>query len=394
MRTLSSLIRFAAATALLVAVALLLVSRPALPTAAAFSGTHRLDDVLIFVAWLGGLLLAVGLLYRVAAPKRHASPLFMPPIRHLHPNPGAKPAAAGVYPDQAFPLILKRPQAPPEHSLDEPQLEPAHDGRSAPGVEVSPMPAEAGALISLLGPLTISGGRKHIRRLRGPTKELLAYLALHPSGAHRDQIIDALWPDHAPDQGRNRLWRAAADARSHFADTIVLRDGDHYQLDRTQIAVDLDHLDQLLAELEHAEHVEDELPILEQALALLNGEPLAGSDFPWAENEQRRLHAVQLDLLERAGRACLTLGDPPGALAHAEAGLAHEPYNEQLARLAMEAEAALGLRSAVISRYEQLTQLLSEQLGLQPHQQTRRLFRMLLGQDQTRGDHTVSRVRT
>jgi DNA-binding SARP family transcriptional activator len=390
MRTLGSLIRFAFATAFLVAVALLIVSRPALPTAAAFSSTHRLDDALIFIAWLGGLLLAVGLLYRVATPKRHTSLLFTPPIRHLHPNPPARPIVAAVYPDQAFPLILKRPQAPPEHSLD-PQLEPTHDGPPAPVVDASPRGAQAGALISLLGPLTISGGRKHIRRLRGPTKELLAYLALHPSGAQRDQIIDALWPDHAPDQGRNRLWRAAADARAHFSDTIVLRDGDYYQLDRTQIAVDLDHLDQLLAELEHAEHVEDELEVLEQALVLLNGELLAGSDFPWAENEQRRLHAVQLDLLERAGRSCLTLGDPPAALAHAEAGLAHEPFNEQLARLAMEAEAALGLRSAVIRRYEQMARLLDDQLGLAPHRETCQLFRTLLGQDPSSVDRALPR---
>ena len=47
----------------------------------------------------------------------------------------------------------------------------------------------------------------------------------------------------------------------------------------------------------------------------------------------------------------------------------------------MQAEAALGLRSAVIHRYERLSEILEEQLGLQPHVETRRLYRQLLGQD-------------
>jgi DNA-binding SARP family transcriptional activator len=378
-RTLLRLLRVSIAAVLVGAIALLVASRPALPTVTASNSARHLDAVLIFIAWLGGLLLALGLLYRITTRTIAATPPFAAPIRHLRPEAATKRPVAAAYPDRAFPLILTRPHAPLEH----PPAEPPDPARAspAPDIDASPQRAEAGAAISLLGPLTISGGRKHLRRLRGPTKELLAYLALHPSGGHRDQIIDALWPDQLPEQGRNRLWRAAADARAHFGETILVRDGDRYQLDRTQITVDLDQLDQLLAELEHAGHVEDELAVLERALALLSGEPLAGSDFPWAENEQRRLHAVQLDLLERAGRASLTLGDPPGALARAERGLALEPYNEQLAGLAMEAEAALGLRSAVISRYERLSQILDEQLGLQPHRGTRRLYRKLLSQD-------------
>ena len=101
-----------------------------------------------------------------------------------------------------------------------------------------------------------------------------------------------------------------------------------------------------------------------------------------AENEQRRLHAIQLELFERVAQAHLASGNASRALANAEDGLAREPYNEKLARLAMQAEAALGLRSAVISRYDSLHQLLDQQLGLQPHRETRTLYRQLLSQDE------------
>jgi len=55
----------------------------------------------------------------------------------------------------------------------------------------------------------------------------------------------------------------------------------------------------------------------------------------------------------------------------------------------MQAEAALGLRSAVISRYERLTKTLDQQLGLQPRAETRRLYRQLLGQDGPVDAHAV-----
>jgi DNA-binding SARP family transcriptional activator len=286
---------------------------------------------------------------------------------------------AAAYADSPFPLILKRSQASADDPVERPG-DPAHASLASGGESLSRI-SEAGPTISLLGPLTFSGTRKHLRGLRGPTKELLAYLAFHPAGAHRDQIIDALWPDQPPDQGRNRLWRAASDARSHFGEAIINRDGDHYRLNRTELTIDLDRLDQAASELEYANRPEELRTILERALALFKGEPLAGSDFPWAENEQRRLHALHLDLLERAGLVRLELGDPSGALADAETGLALEPYNEQLARVAMQAEAALGLRGAVIQRYEGLSQRLEDQLGLQPRRETRQLYRELLGQD-------------
>jgi hypothetical protein len=40
-----------------------------------------------------------------------------------------------------------------------------------------------------------------------------------------------------------------------------------------------------------------------------------------------------------------------------EHGLADEPFNKKLVRLAMRSEAALELRSAITDRYERLTQV-------------------------------------
>jgi DNA-binding SARP family transcriptional activator len=365
---------------LLITVWLLAESRPPWPTRSALTATAGTERLLVFIAWLGGLLLAIGLLCRIAVRDRDDTPSQVPAIRHLHrQRDRRRVVAARGYPDRALPLIPRSPSL-----LRQGQL-PEHDLRD----EVVALESETSAAkkterhearIEVLGPLTITGTRKRGRGLRGPTRELLVYLALHPHGAHRDQIIDALWPEQAPEQGRNRLWRAAADARHHLGDTTLTRENEHYRLDRTQVTVDLDELENFVAELgDRAD--EGALPLLEQALGLFGGEPLAGSDLPWGENEQRRLHAVQLDLLERAGAAHLAAGDPTRALAYAERGLVQEPYNEKVVRVAMRAEAALGLRTAIVARYEHLCQLLDAQLGLQPQRETKVLYRSLLGQD-------------
>lgn len=370
------------AAALVFAIWLLAESRPPLPPADRLGAAAGADRLLIFLAWIGCLLLAIGLLYRLAARARGNSTVLSAPIRHLHRSePTTRAPTTSGYPDRPFPLIPRLPALPNERVAEAPTPAPTGVPSPVESDQSKPPDGSQQATISLLGPLTISGGRRRARRLRGGTRELLCYLALRSAGAQRDQIIDALWPDQPPEQGRNRLWRAAADARAHFGETILARDGDRYDLDHTQITVDLDQLDRLLIDLERADESAEQLSLLERALALFNGEPLAGIDFPWAANEQRRLHAIHVDLLERAGCARLATGDAAGALASAEAGLGHEPYNERLARLAMEAEGALGLRGAIINRYEQLTELLGQQVGLQPHRETRRLYRELLGQD-------------
>lgn len=377
MRALGHRIRAAVSVAILLgATWLLWENRPQL----AAIGDGGAGRVLGVVAWLGGVLLAVGLLFRVLLGERR-QPATAVAIRNLRRRDGGRRRRpAGGYPDRAFPLI---PQGALASAADvRPSVAAAEAPRPA---DEHPAPAAdaraAKAVISLLGPPTVAVARKRGRGLRGGTRELLCYLALRPGGAHRDQIIDALWPEQTPEQARKHLWRAAGDARAQLGESSLLRDGEHYQLNRSEVSVDVDRLEHALTELARCEDDNGQLPLLEQTLALFSDEPLTGSDFPWAESEQRRLHAIRLDLFERSGRALLAGDDAAGALSRAEEGLRSEPYNEKLARLALQAEASLGLRTAVIARYEKLSEMLEEQLGLRPHVETRQLYRQLLGQD-------------
>jgi DNA-binding SARP family transcriptional activator len=80
------------------------------------------------------------------------------------------------------------------------------------------------------------------------------------------------------------------------------------------------------------------------------------------------------------GAARLEADDPPGALQAAECAIALDKLREPSWRLALQADHALGLYSLITKRYDALAHLLDEQLGLQPSQDTRMMYRQLLGQ--------------
>lgn len=297
----------------------------------------------------------------------HTGPPPKPRLRRFG-TPGIQPLAAEPS------LLVAMP-------YDGPPTPPAEGGVDS----TSKLPARAGAepgdrpLVSLLGPLTVYGGKQSRRGLRARALELIAFLALRREGAQRDEILEALWPGEDPKRSRHRLYQAVRDARRLLADAVA-SERDRYWLDRTRVRVDVHDLEALLEELNHDDHGHRS-DLLERALLLFRAEPLAGCDYTWSEGDVRSLRGTYVQLLELAGRARLESGDTRGALDLSERGLAVDDLNEAFWRLAMEAEGCLGLRESVEGRYERLRALLAERLGLEPQRATRLLCRQLLGQD-------------
>lgn len=239
--------------------------------------------------------------------------------------------------------------------------------------------ADKRPLVSLLGPLTVYGGKQSRRGLRARALELIAFLALRREGAQRDEILEALWPGEDPKRSRQRLYQAVRDARRLLGDAVA-SERDRYWLDRSQVRLDVDDLDELLEEAQRAGRDGRSRELLESALNLFRAEPLAGCDYAWSERHVRSLRGTYAELLERVGRARLERGDARVALGTAERGLTVDVLNEALWRLALEAEGELGLRESIEDRYSRLRALLDERLGLEPAKETRSVYLRLLGQ--------------
>jgi DNA-binding SARP family transcriptional activator len=380
--------QLAAALAAAALVLLLMLAwdlRPALPPMPqSFSQPlpgRTIGAVLDLAAWLVAVLLTLVLLGRVVqfallkTPSRTELRLRRafarrerPPIARrdwrMHAAPLASPVLRLPARDEPQPVSPEGQQ----HDRHEP---PMLGGRSSDGRDELP-----GVL--LLGRLELTGCRKKQPR-RQATTELIAYLATQRRAASRDELLEALWPGDDPRRSAARFYQAVSEARKLLGDAFR-RDRDTYSLDRDQLQVDVDELDRLRRDAE-ATAGDEQLALLEGALALFRGESLAGIDALWADAEARRLASIRIDLLERAGRLRLEAGDLTGALEAGEQAHALDPSNERPAKLAMEAEAALGRREALVERYESLCRTLDEQFGLEPSRETKHLYRRLLGQD-------------
>ncbi len=268
-----------------------------------------------------------------------------------------------------FPLIVRgHPEVGPGE--DEPQFQPLETDHQLHG---------PGVRVAVLGPLEISTNGQPARRLRTLTQQLLVYLSLHRRGAIADELADAVLPGLAPERARRRISRALSEARSELGD-VIRRSGDAYVLDPAAVVIDIHEFDFLVAQAK-AERGPTRERLLERALPLVRGQPLAGTDYPWAAGDVRHISAKVVEVLHEVGELRLADGNPTEALAAAERAITLDADNESAQRLAMRAEAALGFREAVVKRYERLSTRLSRRFGLEPEQETRLLYRRLLSQD-------------
>jgi DNA-binding SARP family transcriptional activator len=337
---------------------------------------ETIEGLIVGLLWLIGALLGLALLFTarraaarssVAAVPRSRSTLSRS-SRRSRPPRLQPPSLVILSPERASAALAIGRVAATE------QLSPVELAATTADVIAVPVRPQ----ISVLGPLTITGTKRSRRGLRARALELIAYLALHPRPAQRDELLEAFWPGEDPRRTRPRLRQAVRDARRLLGTAIVGED-ESYWLDRVTVSVDLDELERLLAEAKTAE-VEYANALSERALWLFRGEPLAGSDYAWSESEVPRLRATFVNLLHQVARNRLEAGEARAALDAAERGLEVDGLNESLWRLAMEAENALGLREAVAERYERLRVLLDERLGLEPDRESRTLYRHLLSQ--------------
>jgi DNA-binding SARP family transcriptional activator len=362
----SRLLHLISSVAMLVVLALMPPTLPDFgPSLATPLTTSTLARLALLLLWIVCLALALVLLQRALFPTR----ILRPPAWAAGASSRRRHRQWQIPPkESAAPrLIFTTPvgDAPPR-VLGE------ADPTEAAATDETPILA---ATIALLGPVRIEGVR---RPRRATTVELLAYLALHPDGASRDQLLEAMWPNEDPRRTRPRLWQSVSEARRLLGDAFE-HDGDRYRLDRAHVAVDADELEQLLARIDAAP-VGDVGPLVERALKLWRGEPFSGTDYAWADGDIRQLEAALAKLAEQAARVRHEAGDPQGALRVAEQGLRFDDLNETFVRIALEADAALGRRGAVTERYETLREQLDDRLGLQPERATRALYRELLGE--------------
>ena len=191
-------------------------------------------------------------------------------------------------------------------------------------------------------------------------RELVGLLALAPGHRlRREQVIDSLWPELAPEAGGANLRKAAHYARAALGgkDAVVLRQDEVSLWPSAELIVDTVRFEsQAKAAL-----TASDADACVDAAALYGGELLPDERYEdWAEEPRRHLRALYLQLLRRAGVW--------------EQVVAEEPTDEAACRMLMRMYAEAGNRSAALEQFHELRTALSP-LGLEPSAETASLYR-------------------
>jgi DNA-binding SARP family transcriptional activator/alpha-beta hydrolase superfamily lysophospholipase len=165
---------------------------------------------------------------------------------------------------------------------------------------------------------------------------LVKVLALAPGRrAHREQVLDALWPDQPLDQAGARLHKAAHFARRAVDDpgAIVLRGDEVLLWPEVDVVVDAT---EFARDAEEGLRTDDGAR-LAAALARCGGDLLPGDPYePWLDAPRAYLRRLRLDVLRRLARwEELVALDPTDeeanlaiARAHADAGRPHDALRQ------------------------------------------------------------------
>jgi DNA-binding SARP family transcriptional activator/pimeloyl-ACP methyl ester carboxylesterase len=208
------------------------------------------------------------------------------------------------------------------------------------------------AAITLLGGFAVSvDGRpvdpSHWRRR--PAANLVKLLALASDRRlHREQVIDALWPDVAVADAAPRLHKAAHFARRALGPDAIVSTADSVQLlPGHVVAIDV-------VEFETAAAAAlDEGAGIDAAVARYRGELLPADRYErWTEERRQHVAHLHRQLLRAAGRWSELLAD--------------DPTDEAAHTALIRGHVARRDRAAALAQYDRLAAILDAELGVRP----------------------------
>jgi DNA-binding SARP family transcriptional activator len=199
----------------------------------------------------------------------------------------------------------------------------------------------------------------------------------------RDEIVELFWPDSDAEAASTNLRstihamrRALAPAEDVDALGMVFGDRDSVWLrPDVELWVDADEFERTIKD---AWRSTDPLALLEQASALYAGHYLPDDLYEdWATERREALKQDWAELQIRLSRELERRGDADAGTHHLQRVLHLEPCDERAAQEAMQLLARHGRRAEALRVYQRLVQALSDELGVEPADETRAIQRQI-----------------
>jgi predicted ATPase/DNA-binding SARP family transcriptional activator len=238
--------------------------------------------------------------------------------------------------------------------------------------------------IRLLGPFEVLAAGTRADVGGSKRQALLAMLALRSGRMVAvDSLIDGLWGTELPSAPRNALHHHVARLRAALGEEAIAGSADGYALHGAQ--VDALRFEELLAETRGALR-DNDVPAaadaVRSALALWRGPALQGlTETQWFSSEARRIEALHVDALEEQFEVALALGEHRELEPALRSALADNPFRERLWAQLMLSLYRGGRQADALEAFQEARRVLSDELGLEPGPDLRRLQEAILAHD-------------
>ena len=231
-----------------------------------------------------------------------------------------------------------------------------------------------GFAVSVAGAI-VPEGQWHSRRARSLVK-LLALAQGHR--LHRDQVIEALWPDSDLSAAANNFHQTLYNARRILETaggfSLSLEEGflSLSGSDRQDLSVDVDQFEAAAA---HAEGLQDP-QAYQDALDLYSGDLLPDDPYEeWALPRREALRQVYLNLLVDLSRLCENRQEYPQGIAALQQVLSVDKAREEAHVGLMRLHALSGQRQQALRQYQVLRDALQAELDAEPSEPTTQIVR-------------------
>ncbi|WP_338600525.1 LysM peptidoglycan-binding domain-containing protein [Saccharopolyspora sp. SCSIO 74807] len=304
----------------------------------------------------------------------------------VSPEPGNHDAPTAPAGNAQLPTLPDSTPINDEH--DEPgSADQAPDTEPAPATD-HPESSNRPLHLAVFGPPTLtwhtSHGTSHdlTTALAPKHKALLVFLALHPRGASREAMRDALWPDSRGSRPYNAFYAALSqlrktvtDATDEGADDLVLHDDETVTLNPNLVTVDYWQFDQAEQDQRRAAPKQQRLDACSRIIALYRGHLAAGHSTLWLDAPREATHRTTIDAVTTLADHYRT-SDPQRRLQLLEHARTLSPENEHLYRDIIRTQAQLGHTDAIPRTLHLLTHTLAN-IGERPEATTLTLARTL-----------------
>jgi DNA-binding SARP family transcriptional activator len=207
--------------------------------------------------------------------------------------------------------------------------------------------------------------------------------------AHKGELATQLWPNAPGERAYHSLHVAISALRDFLDDTsssVIMFSNDCYMFrDDVIVKQDSDRFQSLVFEGRQLARDGQTGPaeaVLDTAISLYAGDfDVAGLDFEWAMVEQRKHAATYLEALDESGSIAFDQERFGQAIYRFRRLLLRDPYREDILAKLMIAFSRLGRRGDAAREYARCAYLLSQELGVEPSNELKGVYRSLLGVD-------------